>query len=138
MTPGSKPSASEYIPAPAARHRLNQIVPICVALVTLVFAAYWRVHNYDFVNYDDEAGILETPAIRTGLNAQNVRWAFSHVHMGNWQPLTNLSHMLDCQWFGFHAGPAHIENVLFHCANTVLLFLLLRGMTCVLWPAAFV
>src|SRR3954451_9664591 len=92
MTPGSKPSASEYIPAPAARHRLNQIVPICVALVTLVFAAYWRVHNYDFVNYDDEAGILETPAIRTGLNAQNVRWAFSHVHMGNWQPLTNLSH----------------------------------------------
>jgi tetratricopeptide (TPR) repeat protein len=46
--------------------------------------------------------------------------------MSNWHPLTWLSLMLDAQLFG--PGPAgpHFTNLLFHLANTFLLFLLLR------------
>ena len=53
-------------------------------------------------------------------------------------PLTTLSHMLDCQLFGLHAGGHHLVNVLWHGANAVLLFLVLRHLTGSLWRSAFV
>ena len=46
--------------------------------------------------------------------------------------------MLDCQIFGLHAGGHHLVNVLWHAANAVLLFLVLRQMTGSLWRSAFV
>jgi hypothetical protein len=119
------------------RDRRKNLV-ICLFLAFCCLAAYWPVRHYAFVNYDDEAGIVETPAIRSGLTWHNVGWAFRHTHLGNWQPLTSLSHMLDCEVFGLQPGPPHLENVLFHCANTVLLFLLLQRMTDARWRSIFV
>ena len=67
-----------------------------------------------------------------------VGWAFTHAQVANWIPLTTLSHMLDCQLFGLHAGGHHLVNVLLHAATAVLLFLVLRQMTGSLWRSAFV
>ena len=53
-------------------------------------------------------------------------------------PLTWLSHMLDCQLYGLHAGGHHLTNVLLHAATAILLFLVLWRMTGDLWPSAFV
>jgi protein O-mannosyl-transferase len=52
--------------------------------------------------------------------------------------VTWLSHMLDAQMFG--PGPAgpHVVNLLFHVANSVLLFLVLRGLTAAHWRSALV
>jgi tetratricopeptide (TPR) repeat protein len=44
--------------------------------------------------------------------------------------------MLDCQLFDLNPGPQHLVNVMFHAANTVLLFVLLLRLTRALWPAA--
>ena len=66
-----------------------------------------------------------------------VAWAFAEPHFGNWHPLTWLSHMLDCQVFGLsHPGGHHLTNVLLHAASSVMLLLVLRGMTGRLWPSA--
>ena len=46
--------------------------------------------------------------------------------------------MLDVQLFGLQAGPHHLVNLLFHIANTLLLFLLFQQMTGALWRSAFV
>ncbi len=46
--------------------------------------------------------------------------------------------MLDIELYGLNAGGHHLTSVLFHLANTLLLFLLLRRMTAALWPSAFV
>ena len=46
--------------------------------------------------------------------------------------------MLDCQLFGLNAGAHHMVNVLFHCANAVLLLLLLNSMTGAFWRSACV
>jgi hypothetical protein len=46
--------------------------------------------------------------------------------------------MLDCQLFGLNAGAHHMVNVLFHCANAVLLLLLLNSMTGAFWRSALV
>jgi tetratricopeptide (TPR) repeat protein len=68
----------------------------------------------------------------------SVRWAFTALYASNWHPLTWLSHMLDCQLYGLKPAGHHITNLLFHTANTLLLFGLLRRLTGALWRSAFV
>jgi len=52
--------------------------------------------------------------------------------------MTWLSHMLDCELFGLNPGMHHLTNLLFHMANSILLFLILRRMTGAIWQSAFV
>jgi Flp pilus assembly protein TadD len=46
--------------------------------------------------------------------------------------------MLDCRLFGVSPGPLHLVNVLFHIANTLLLFIVFNRMTKALWQSAFI
>ena len=111
---------------------------VCLALLAATLAVYWPVRQFEFLNYDDLDGIVRAPAIRGGLSWPGVVWAFQSHHLGNWQPLTSLSHMLDCHWFGLRPGPPHLVNLAFHLANTLLLFLLLQRLTGARWRSAFV
>jgi hypothetical protein len=110
----------------------------CLLLAFATFAAYWPVRHYDFVEYDDDGYVFENPMVRAGLSWQGFAWAFAGGHDCNWHPLTWLSHMTDCQLFGVNPGAMHLENALLHCANSVLLLLLLNSMTRAFWRSAFV
>src|SRR5581483_1910305 len=55
----------------------------------------------------------------------------------NWDPLTTISHMLDCQLFGLRPGGHHLTNLLLHTVTVVLLFRLLLTMTGARWRSAF-
>jgi len=44
--------------------------------------------------------LWENPQITDGLTAHGVAWVFTNSHYGNWHPLTGISHMLDCQFYG--------------------------------------
>jgi Flp pilus assembly protein TadD len=46
--------------------------------------------------------------------------------------------MLDCQLYGLNPGGHHLTSILFHIANTALLFLVLKRMTGALWRSLFV
>jgi len=46
--------------------------------------------------------------------------------------------MLDCEFGQLKSQACHITNVLFHIANTLLLFLVFKKMTGAVWPSAFV
>ena len=111
---------------------------ICALLAIVTLALYWPVAGFEFNNYDDAQYITQNPQVQSGLTAQNIRWAFTTGHASNWHPLTWLSHMLDCQLFGPDAGGPHLVNALFHAANTLLLFGLLRRLTGSAWRSAFV
>ena len=111
---------------------------ICALLALGVVAVYWPVVGYGFVNYDDPEYVSVNPHIMAGLSWPGVVWAFTTFYAANWHPLTWLSYMLDAQLFGFHPQVYHIINVLFHAANTMLLFWLLKRLTSALWRSAFV
>jgi protein O-mannosyl-transferase len=111
---------------------------ICIALAAVVVGIYWPVHNHEFLNYDDPSYVTNNPAVKGGISWEGIRWAFTEFYSFNWHPLTWLSLMLDCQIFGIKAGPIHVVNVLFHIANTILLFLVLARMTKGVWQSAFV
>lgn len=90
----------------------------------------------DFVNYDDPDYFTSNPHVLSGLNVDNIIWAFSTGQTGNWHPLTWLSLMLDAEFFdpANPAGP-HLTNLLLHAFNVVLLFLLLKRLTGRISPA---
>ncbi|MGD0596997.1 MAG: tetratricopeptide repeat protein [Sedimentisphaerales bacterium] len=111
---------------------------ICLTLTLTTVAVYWEVCSYDFVNYDDRGYVYKNPNIQDGITLQAVKWAFTTGYASNWHPLTWLSHMLDWQFFGPNAGGHHLTNLIFHIANTLLLFLVLRRMTNAFWQSAFV
>jgi tetratricopeptide (TPR) repeat protein len=106
---------------------------LLVAAVTLV---YWPVHSYPFVILDDPGYVSQNAFVRKGLTSKGAVYAFTGVAVGNWQPITLLSHMLDSQIYGAKeadAGGHHLTNVFLHAANTLLLFIALRRMTGAVW-----
>ncbi len=111
---------------------------LCLLLVGVTLAVYWPVMRYDFVNYDDPAYIASNVHVQTGLTLPNMVWSFSTRQTANWHPLTWLSLMLDVELFGKGPFGPHFTNLLFHLANTVLVFLLLRRLTAANWRSAFV
>jgi len=118
-------------------HR-SEIVVVCLGLVLAILVVYWPLMYHDFINLDDNVYVTENPNVRSGFTKAGFIWAFTKTHSANWHPLTWLSHMLDCQLFGLNAGMHHLTNLIFHIANSVLLFMVLMRMTGALWRSAFV
>jgi protein O-mannosyl-transferase len=102
---------------------------ICIALAVVTLALYIQVSSHDFLRFDDEDYITKNAHVQAGLTWQTVRWSLTAREEANWHPLTWLSHALDCQLFGLHAGGHHMTSVLIHVLNTVLLFALLQRAT---------
>jgi tetratricopeptide (TPR) repeat protein len=113
-------------------------LPIFLTLALLTFIVYLPVRNHEFVRYDDDVYVTNNPEVQSGLSWQGIKWAFVTDHGANWHPLTWLSLMLDCRLFGVKPGPLHLVNVLFHIANTLLLFIVFNRMTKALWQSAFI
>jgi tetratricopeptide (TPR) repeat protein len=111
---------------------------ICVLLLAIVFLVFLPARNFEFINYDDPDYVTANTHVQQGLTSESVQWAFQSGEYSNWHPLTWLSHMLDWQMFGEKPGGHHLTSVMFHAANTLLLFLLLLKMTGALWRSAFV
>jgi len=129
----------------------SRLIGLLLALITLL--VYLPVARDAFVNYDDQDYVTENSIVQKGLTWAGIAWAFTTGHASNWHPITWLSLMTDFSlsqkigfWlscFGYEApnldaSVCHSTNLLFHTANTVLLFLLLLRLTGALWPGAFV
>jgi Tfp pilus assembly protein PilF len=116
----------------------RRTILICTLLAAATLAVFWPVTRCEFINFDDPLYVTENPHVKQGLTWETVAWSFRASHASNWHPLTWLSHALDVQMFGLNPGLHHLTNLLFHSANTVLLFLLLERMTRRTWPSAMV
>jgi hypothetical protein len=89
----------------------------------LLFAAwiYAPVRTFAFVTWDDEAYVSRNPDVAAGLTIASIRWALTAM-APYWHPFTWLSHLLDVQLFGLDAGAHHVVSLVWHLANTLLLF----------------
>jgi protein O-mannosyl-transferase len=113
------------------------ILGVSIFLIAITWLVFGETLRHPFINLDDPEYVFENLKIITGLTSSGVLWAFTHFHGGNWHPLTSISQMLDCQFFGLQAGWHHFTNVLLHTVAVVLLFLVFREMTGALWRSAF-
>lgn len=107
----------------------SQTIAAALLLTLLSLVVFGRTVFFDFVYFDDDVYVTHNPEVISGLTLHGLRWAFTTVHAGFWQPLTWLSLMLDAQIFGLNAGGFHGTNVALHVANTVLLFIVVKALT---------
>jgi tetratricopeptide (TPR) repeat protein len=113
------------------------LIAALLALVTI--GLYWPATSHDFiVNFDDDLVVTSNVHVQGGLNWEGVKWAFFNPVNSIWNPLTILSHMLDCQLFGLKPWGHHLTSMLLHAVNTVLVFVLLQQLTGARWRSAMV
>jgi tetratricopeptide (TPR) repeat protein len=113
-------------------------VIIWLVLIGLTLAVFGQVRKFDFVNYDDRDYITQNRHVQAGWTRDGVFWSLKAKVHGHWHPLTWLSHMTDAQLFGLNPGFHHLMNLMFHIANTLLLFWVLSRMTGARYRSAFV
>ncbi|HXP59436.1 MAG TPA: tetratricopeptide repeat protein [Dongiaceae bacterium] len=111
---------------------------LCALLVVVTVAAFWRVLGDDFILCDDPLYVTANVHVLGGLTWDDVVWAFTGSAAANWHPLTWLSHILDVQLFGLAPGWHHFTSLLFHTANTLLLFRFLERLTGAPWRSVMV
>ena len=111
---------------------------VCLFLAAIVWIVFGQTLQHQFVNFDDGDYVFKNARVAQGLTIKGIVWAFTHVHSANWHPLTWISHMLDCQFYGLNPRGHHLTNVLLHAATAILLFLVLLQMTGSFWRSAFV
>ena len=120
-----------------AKSRVTNLL-VCVGLVVVTWAVFGQTIRYQFVNFDDDLYVYNTPAIQSGLTLKGIATAFTNQHAHNWHPLTTISHMLDCQLYSLNAGGHHATNVILHTIAVLLLFWVLQQMTGAAWKSALV
>ena len=116
--------------------RYQFLVPVFILLATLF--VYEQAVRYDFVSLDDHLYVTNNPQVLDGLTWDGVVWAFGSTEDGHWIPLTWLSLMADTTLYGSNPWGYHLTNMMWHIANALLLFFLLRAMTGAPLESAFV
>ena len=117
---------------------ISKVAGICIVLIALVWVVFGQTLQHKFVNIDDGAYVFRNPTVTQGVSVEGTKWAFTHAVAANWHPLTMLSHMVDCQFFGVTPTGHHFTNVVLHSLAAVLLFLAVWWMTGNLWRSGFV
>ncbi len=118
------------------RKAFFQTCALSLALSLLTVIGLGGITGNGLITLDDRAYIQENRQVLRGITPEGFRWAFTTTSQANWHPLTWISHQCDAQLFGVSPAGHHLVNLLFHLANTVLLFVAFSLMTGSLLPSA--
>lgn len=97
--------------------------PLLVAAATA--AVFFRAVRFEFLNWDDQPYLVQNLFFR-GLDWPHLRWMFTTVLSGPYQPLSWLSYAVDYSVWGMSPFGFHLTNVLLHAANAALFCVLAR------------
>jgi protein O-mannosyl-transferase len=105
---------------------MRRVWLISLVLFLATFAVFSRVLLADFVQWDDDLSVYQNPHIQ-GLDWVRLRWMFSDASYAlRYEPLNWLSYALVYKLGGLKPFGYHLANLVLHCLNTVLLFVVLR------------
>jgi|GEM_PF-517883 len=97
-----------------------------ITLVILGFIAFSPVLKNDFVNFDDNRLIFNNSLV-TDTNHVSLAQIFHQFRFTpHHKPLVFASWRLEYQLFGYNPLVFHIDNLILHLLNTLLLFLIIR------------
>lgn len=126
--PAAKAPARRDRPFPATLLQSSRLLA-CGLLICLALALYFPTVHYSFLNYDDDEYVTTNLNVRSGLTVASLKWAFSNIDIGHWEPITWITHLADCSLYGLNPAGHHLSSVLLHTANVCFLFLLLNWIT---------
>lgn len=106
---------------PDQHKRENNILHYCI-LAIAVLVAYFRIFHAGFMSWDDMDYVFHTPDISSGIGAEQIRHWFSTYYIGNYQPLPVFTYALDHAIGGSNPLVYHLDNILWHIADAILLY----------------
>lgn len=109
---------------------------IGLLLAALTFSAFDLILDNGFILYDDPGYVTENTHVLQGLTLNSIAWAFHTTFTGNWIPITWMSHMLDVELYGTDPAGHHLDSLILHIANVLLVFALFQITTKKTWAAA--
>ena len=96
---------------------------ILLAYIT-VFAFYPAI-TAGFINLDDFVMVTENPDI-TSLSFDNIKHIFSSFQYKLYHPVVTLSYAIEYSFCKLEPYLYHIDNILLHILNTLILFFILK------------
>jgi hypothetical protein len=122
--------------APVAPSGKSWLLAVLAALALLaagagIFAATLR---FEFLDWDDTRYILENPWIRS-FSAENLFYIFTSPYYNNYLPLHLLSYQLDYFLWAENPLGYHLQSVLLHALNGVLVYLVIQQLSGRIWVA---
>ncbi|MCX5795678.1 MAG: tetratricopeptide repeat protein [Elusimicrobia bacterium] len=94
---------------------------LAALLAVVVAAVFSPALNNGFVNWDDPLYITGNLGFR-GLDWGHIKWMFTTMHGGLYQPFFWLSFGLDYALWGLEPFGYHLSNLLIHAANAAVFF----------------
>lgn len=96
-----------------------------IGLLAIVFVVMSPALQNEFVNWDDEVYITKNEVIKK-TPFSNLGEIFTYKINGFSVPLTLLSFQIEHYFFGLNPFPYHLNNLLLHLANVLLIYLFIK------------
>lgn len=105
------------------KRRSNLIISVCTIAIAVICAFAPAIKN-DFLNWDDNVYVTDNIYI-SHISAANIRTLLTSSIQGTYQPVVNLTYLLERHFFGLRASFYHATNILLHALNCILVFWLI-------------
>src|ERR1700760_315720 len=92
------------------------------AILAITFISFLPSLKDGLVFWDDNLYITDNPYTK----AFNLKEIFSAYFMSNYHPLTLISYCIEYKLFGTNIFIIHLDNVLLHLLNTLLVFIFIQ------------
>src|ERR1051325_11497057 len=109
------------------KHFSVERLALTIGIILMVATAmvYWRTLSADFVAWDDDINVYQNPHIQ-GIDGQRIAWMFTNTQTAlRYKPLSWLAWAAIYAHGGLNPFGFHTANVVLHCLNTSLVFLML-------------
>lgn len=97
-----------------------------ISLMLVVVAAFASIAGHRFLYQWDDHWVVFNPYTDAGLNLINLWKVLTEFYRGQYAPFNELNYILIHSVFGYSPMAFHAASLLWHTANTVLLFLFLN------------
>ena len=95
-------------------------------ILLITFLVFWNSIGNDFVtNWDDKGYLMDNGYIKV-ITPESIKAIFSSYYNGNYHPLTTITYALEYKFFGFDPKPYHINNLIIHLLNVIMVFVLMQ------------
>jgi Tfp pilus assembly protein PilF len=98
----------------------------CIVIVTWLFLKVCL--DNQFTNWDDP-GYIKDDAVIKSLSWDGIKSIFSTPIMGNYHPLTILTYAIDYSYKGLDPWRYHLDSLMFHIIDTVLVYFFVQMLT---------
>jgi hypothetical protein len=102
-----------------------ELIAAAALLALVIFAAFAPILKHGFVEWDDPENFQNNLDFR-GLGWAQLRWAWTNILLGVYQPLSWIAFEAQYTAWGLDARGYHLTSLVLHTANAVALYALTR------------